>query len=365
MSEPTSARNLLVWRVVPIVVLCCTCTICIAPIFGLPIELFFNFGFGWLIFLWQSAQRMTIHWSGVATALICLVGVLLGCQWLCGWLYANLNRSCDTVPKPKWPWRWTCQLVGGVILLFLSGIGSVGISYQTGRLLSSEPLLGGGVGFANERSRSQQNLKEQASAVHNYASVYKDQFPPGALVDAKGRLLHGWQVHLLPFLEQDQLYRSIQLDRPWNDPTNEVPFRTQVRSYQHLGVSQRTDEAGFALSHYSANVHVLGGDVSRSFADFAEQGSSNVLLIGEINSEYPPWGKPGNWREPALGLNRSPKGFGGPIKSIVYFGLLDGSVRTFRSNSDSDFLLFLSGQPPTSQEQLNGDQREPTLEPKR
>jgi hypothetical protein len=88
-----------------------------------------------------------------------------------------------------------------------------------------------------------------------------------------------------------------------------------------------TDAEGYGLSHYAANSHVFGSD--RPFAIHAIlDGLSNTLFIGEVNSNFKPWAHPHNYRDPTLGINRSPHGFGGPSGSGgALFGMGDGSVR--------------------------------------
>lgn len=72
-------------------------------------------------------------------------------------------------------------------------------------------------------------------------------------------------------------------------------------------------------------------------------GTSNTLLIGEVDANFEPWGKPGNWRDPALGLNRSPHGFGCRRGSrLVYFVMADGSVRSIRDDVDPEVLRALA-----------------------
>jgi hypothetical protein len=55
---------------------------------------------------------------------------------------------------------------------------------------------------------------------------------------------------------------------------------------------------------------------------------SNTILIGEVNAVPVAWGNPVNWRDPAIGINRSPRGFGGPPNARgVTFLMADCSVR--------------------------------------
>lgn len=68
------------------------------------------------------------------------------------------------------------------------------------------------------------------------------------------------------------------------------------------------------------------------------------LMIGEVRSQFEPWGKPNTYRSLELGLNRHPRGFGGPpSRDSVMFLMTDGSVRTIRDTVDPEVLRSLSG----------------------
>ena len=47
---------------------------------------------------------------------------------------------------------------------------------------------------------------------------------PRRAMDASGRALHSWRTLILPFLQQESLYRSIDLAKPWNDTANATAF---------------------------------------------------------------------------------------------------------------------------------------------
>src|SRR5207248_977514 len=61
---------------------------------------------------------------------------------------------------------------------------------------------------------SSNNLKQMALAMHNYASNMGDAFPPAAISDKDGKPLLSWRVAILPYIEQDDLYKELQLDEP-------------------------------------------------------------------------------------------------------------------------------------------------------
>ncbi|QDV46635.1 hypothetical protein Enr13x_65440 [Stieleria neptunia] len=64
-----------------------------------------------------------------------------------------------------------------------------------------------------------------------------------------------------------------------------------------------------------------------------EGNTSSIIMIGEVRSQFEPWGKPNTYRSVELGLNRHPRGFGGPSsRDSVMFLMTDGSVRTIRAD---------------------------------
>ena len=65
--------------------------------------------------------------------------------------------------------------------------------------------------------------------------------------------------------------------------------------------------------------------------------------MGEVDANFEPWGKPGNLRDPATGLNRSANGFGCVRAArIVFFVMADGSVRELRDDIDPEVLRALA-----------------------
>ncbi len=56
-------------------------------------------------------------------------------------------------------------------------------------------------------------------AVANYHETY-GCFPPAYVIDRDGKPMHSWRVLILPFLEQQELFRAYNFDEPWNGPNN-------------------------------------------------------------------------------------------------------------------------------------------------
>jgi hypothetical protein len=310
---------------------------CLVPDFGLTVA------WGWFGFLARVVPEVAVNWGGVFTAVACLGVLAVGLQVFLRWFFAHLQRPAGESDgaERRWAWRWTASLLVLTILLFVAGIAAVGIAHQTAWLLTSpEPLFGGGMGELSARHRSENNLRQIGRAADAHWSKV-GSLPPGGVFDAQGRGLHGWQTLLLPYLGEDALYQRIRHDLSWGHPDNRPAFETAVPVYQNLWAKAERDAAGYALTHYAGNVRVLGGGAPLTLARFPD-GTSNTLLAGESAGAYKPWGHPRNWRDPALGLNTTPDGFGSPTKRGASFVFADGSVRFLTNDVSPRVLRALS-----------------------
>jgi prepilin-type processing-associated H-X9-DG protein len=120
-------------------------------------------------------------------------------------------------------------------------------------------------------------------------------------------------------------------------------LRTPIRQFYNptLVYADQFDRDGFALIHYAGNSKVLNAGPGMKRSDITD-GASNTILLGEVNGNFQPWGKPGNWRDPAAGIN-TPDGFGGAEASGgAQFLMVDGSVRFVSKDVDPQVLKALS-----------------------
>jgi len=165
------------------------------------------------------------------------------------------------------------------------------------------------------RKTTTDNLKRIALAMHSYNDAFH-RLPPAAVYTQNGQPLLSWRVLLLPFLEEDNLYRQFKLDEPWDGPNNRQlltripkvfasvrPGRTgdpTATHYQVLdgpnavfnsspnnGLSPYRPQQPGGRHVFSANSDVAS--IPRTFRD----GTSNTILIVEAPDAVP-WSKPGD-----------------------------------------------------------------------
>ena len=81
------------------------------------------------------------------------------------------------------------------------------------------------------RSQCINNLKQIGLAMHNYHDQHKS-FPPAYTVDKAGKPLLSWRVLILPYLEQNALYKEFHLDEPWDSPHNRTLIDRMPPTYR-------------------------------------------------------------------------------------------------------------------------------------
>ncbi|MGE5193057.1 MAG: DUF1559 domain-containing protein, partial [Deltaproteobacteria bacterium] len=172
------------------------------------------------------------------------------------------------------------------------------------------------------RSQCKNNLKQIALALHNYEERY-NALPPAYTVDADGKPLHSWRTLILPFLDQEPLYESIDLSKPWDDPANAEAFKTSLSVYHCPSDSSPQNHTTYLASVGSTGCFRL--TEPRLLSEITD-GLSQTLMVVEVPSDRSvPWMSPKDADERLmLGL--------GPESKLAHTGgmnaaLCDGSVR--------------------------------------
>lgn len=186
---------------------------------------------------------------------------------------------------------------------------------------------------AARRAESMNNLKQIALAMHNYAATY-NSFPPAVVIGPDGKTPHSWRVAILPFVEQDALYRQYKLNEPWDSQNNQKVLAQMPRVYR----SHQDGRAEPYSSYYvlTGETTVFHGNKGASFTEI-QDGSSYTMLAVEAKRDIP-WTKPEDIPfDPSQPLPQlggfAPNGFGG--------ALCDGSVRFFSNATDVGLLSAL------------------------
>jgi prepilin-type processing-associated H-X9-DG protein len=239
--------------------------------------------------------------NGLATA-----GLILGILSLCtGPLAGGPALICAglALGKPRGRGAATAGLVLGAIgTLVLPIVGYLLLIPAVSKVRD-----------AAARMNDQNNLKMISIGATNHENA-TGKFPPAA-----GEL--SWRVHILPYIEQENVYRQFDVKQPWDAPANKRLAGTQVKTYVSAADPPGTTETRYRVFVGPGTLYEPGKPppVLAQIQD----GSSNTIFAVEAGDTVP-WPQPKelqydrNGPLPALGVPRR-KGFN--------VAMADGSVK--------------------------------------
>ncbi|MFO0882620.1 MAG: DUF1559 domain-containing protein [Pirellulales bacterium] len=95
---------------------------------------------------------------------------------------------------------------------------------------------------AHHQTSCRRNCRQIALAIQSYHDQYQ-AFPPAYTVDANDKPLHSWRTLILPYLNEQALYDSIDLAKPWDDEINIHAWKSIPQVYRcsvHQDAGSRT-----------------------------------------------------------------------------------------------------------------------------
>jgi prepilin-type processing-associated H-X9-DG protein len=142
--------------------------------------------------------------------------------------------------------------------------------------------------IASARVQSQNNLKQIGLAMHNFHDV-NGVLPAAAIVDKKGKPLLSWRVAILPYVEQDNLYKQFKLDEPWDSEHNKKLIAIMPKIFALPYGEPKPGETHYRVfvGNGAAFNLVQGLRLPNDFPD----GTSNTMFAFE-GAEGVPWTKP-------------------------------------------------------------------------
>jgi hypothetical protein len=203
------------------------------------------------------------------------------------------------------------------------------------------PVFGAqGPRVAAARATVEGNLRQILIAMQNFHDA--NSALPGGYADRSGKPGLSWRVAVLPYIDQDALFKQFKLDEPWDSEHNRtlIPQMPKVFAPANESTSGYTFVRGFTGPGTwlppQAQAGRPGQPLLGAKMGQITDGTSNTALLADA-------GEPVIWTKPdemAFAPGRAPK-LGGMFDSGVLVGLADGSVRFVRRNADPKLLPML------------------------
>src|SRR5436190_950128 len=134
--------------------------------------------------------------------------------------------------------------------------------------------------------RSKNNLKQIALALSNYHDAMGRY--PNDTVDKDGKPLLSWRVQLLPYLEQDNLYKQFDFSQAWDSKANKPLLKQIVPTFSN-DLKSKQPELTYIKRFYCEGT-VLQGSKRFTEEDVKDERKHTLAVI----EAGPPveWSKP-------------------------------------------------------------------------
>jgi hypothetical protein len=173
------------------------------------------------------------------------------------------------------------------------------------------------------RNQSANNLKQLAVAMHNHEAAF-GRLPAAAICDKNGKPLLSWRVAILPFIEQDALYKEFHLDEPWDSEHNKKLIAKMPKTYVPPAQSQKLTGKTTYQVPVGPEMMFTGEPKGSRIVDVTD-GTSHTIMIVETNDDNAvEWTKPADLK---VDMKDPLKGLVGHYPTGFQVAMGDGSVR--------------------------------------
>jgi hypothetical protein len=185
------------------------------------------------------------------------------------------------------------------------------------------------------RIRASNNMHQLNLAAINHADANGGTMPAVATFDKAGKPLLSWRVHLLPYLDQNALYKEFHLDEPWDSDHNKKLIAKMPAVFR--GASRKLNEQGkttFLAPTGKGTAWPGGGAALRYPASFTDGTSNTILFVLADDDHAVEWTKPDDLK---IDPDKPHAGLGKRAGTFVV-GIADGSVRFLKPTISKETL---------------------------
>jgi RNA polymerase sigma factor (sigma-70 family) len=183
-----------------------------------------------------------------------------------------------------------------------------------------------------QRRHSLNNLKQILLAMHNYESTYGEF--PNDVTDKNGKALLSWRVLILPYIEQDALFKEFKLDEPWDSETNKKLLDKMPRVYRTFDADKKATKTYYQVFSGPGTAFEPGKKLKITQVT---DGTSNTLGVIEAGPAV-------EWTKPADINYDAKKAFPRPVgrfANTFLVGMMDGSARALKPDLKDEVFRHL------------------------
>jgi hypothetical protein len=187
------------------------------------------------------------------------------------------------------------------------------------------------------RAQGMNNLKQIGLAMFNYLTVNK-HFPPAAIRDKDGKPLLSWRVAVLPYLEEQALYKEFHLDEPWDSDHNKALIAKMPALFRDPHEGATSANASYFMP---TGPGTIGESNQGTRIKDIRDGTSKTIMLIEAKRDIP-WTKPEDIEIDPEAAKPLPK-FGGHMPEGLFgVAFADGSVHVISQGAvDANMLRAL------------------------
>ncbi len=186
-------------------------------------------------------------------------------------------------------------------------------------------------------AQARNNLKQIALAMHNYHDTTLS-FPPAFSVDAEGKPLLSWRVHILPFLGAAELHKQFHLNEPWDSEHNLTLVSKMPAVFASSDDLELTSQGQTRFVVPIGAGMAFEGKDGIKLRDFLD-GTSNTFIAVEVAADAAvTWTKS---EDLAIDVNEPFRNLGGSRGDHFLAAIADGTVRPITDSMAAETLKAL------------------------
>ena len=186
---------------------------------------------------------------------------------------------------------------------------------------------------AAKRMQSMNNLKQIGLAFHNTHSAM-GAFPSAAITSKDGKPLLSWRVMILPYIEEERLYKQFKLDEPWDSEHNKKLINRMPNTYKNPALKLENGKTTYVVP--TGKETTFANPAKGVKLNEITDGTSNTLITMEVPASMAvTWTKPEDWDGGTAGAIEK---LLAAVKDGFNVGFGDGSVRYMNKKIDPKVL---------------------------